>query len=308
MLSLLNNTDKTKFVVAFSGGLDSTVLLHAARQDCIAVHVNHGLSPNADAWAEHCKNIAAEFGVTFFCEQVNAVAKTGQSPEDAARIARYQVLKKYIGQDSCLLTAHTQDDQCETVLLQLMRGAGPKGLAAMPLLSEFSDGEHARPLIDHSRNELLLYATEHNLRWIEDESNTDTTFNRNYIRHKVLPVIKERWPMVNKAVARVARHCANSSDLLDELAQQDLIAVQGSEKNKIAVSGLRQLSSARQKNVLRYWIAQNGSKLPSTAQLEQIISQFVYSANDKHPYFKISAFELRRHNNEIHIQANMPIS
>lgn len=304
MLSLLNNIEKTKFVVAFSGGLDSTVLLHAARENCVAVHVNHGLSPNAAAWAEHCKKIAAQFGVTFFCEQVNATATTGQSPEDAARIARYKVLEKYIDQDSCLLTAHTLDDQCETVLLQMLRGAGPKGLAAMPLFTAFSDGEHARPLIDHSRDELFLYATQNNLSWIEDESNTDTKFNRNYLRHNVIPVLKERWPMVNKAVARVAKHCANSNDLLDELAQQDLITVQGSEKNKISIQGLIQLSSARQKNVLRYWIAQNGSQLPSTAQLEQIISQFVYSANDKHPHFKIQAFELRRHKKEIHIETN----
>lgn len=292
-----------RLVVAFSGGLDSTALLHFVATQfpdrVLAVHIHHGLSPNADAWVEHCVQFCAQLDVEFAVREVNAKAAIGVSPEEAAREARYHALTEFVGANSCLLTAHHCDDQTETVLLQLFRGAGPKGLAAMPALAPFSEGLHYRPLLGTTRQELKSYVAHYRLAFITDESNENEKFDRNYIRHQVLPVIRQRWPSIHRTIGRVALHCAQSTDLIESVAAHDFSKCNGAHPNTLSVKGMQALEPMRQAQVIRFWFHQQQLTLPSTVQLEQIITQFIHSAIDKQPYMVIGTTELRRFADDI---------
>lgn len=237
--------DAGSYWVAFSGGLDSQVLLHAlaAQRKRLpaplgALHVNHNLQPDAPAWAEHCRAVCAALGVEYRVLSVQAQPPAGESPEAAARAARYRVLTGAVPPGGVLLTAHHQDDQAETLLLQLLRGAGPKGLAAMPAAMDvawvarernpgfapLNPGDPVRllrPLLDYSRDELRDYARLHALAWIEDPSNARTDYDRNFLRHEILPRLRERWPSAGATLARAARHQAEAAALLEALAELD---------------------------------------------------------------------------------------
>jgi tRNA(Ile)-lysidine synthase len=207
--------DVDRLWVAYSGGLDSHVLLHAlvsqfapAALRLQAVHVDHGLASDAAAWARHCQRVCAALGVPLRRIRVNARPSKGESPEAAAREARYGALRSLLRGRECLLTAHHQDDQAETVLLQLLRGAGVRGLAAMPRLMPFGAGWLARPLLQWPREALCAYARRQHLDWVEDASNHDKGIDRNLLRQEVIPVLRRRWP----AVCRVlVQHPLNSS-------------------------------------------------------------------------------------------------
>ncbi len=280
-----------RYVLAFSGGLDSHVLLHllakqtasALKSKVLAVHVDHGLQNSSQAWAQHCVSTADALGIPCEVMQVQAAPAPGQSPEAAARQARYAALADWITPDSCLLTAHHQDDQAETLLLQLMRGAGPKGLASMPQQCSFAAGTHCRPLLTVSREQLHNYAMEHNLNWIEDSSNQDQTIDRNFIRQQVLPVLYKRWPQASTTVARSARNCAEHERLAQALAAIDLDGLLDPADNTLSISKLLSLSIERQANVLRYWISQHALPLPNRKRLRELLRQLATSANDRHP-------------------------
>ena len=190
--------------VAYSGGCDSHVLLHslaALRSELSAeikaIHINHGLSPLANEWEEHCRQICTGLSIPYLAISVNAKAK-GISPEEAARHARYTEWEALLNKDEVMLLAHHKDDQAETVLIQLMRGSGVKGLAAMPAKQKFSLGLLCRPLLGFLREEIVSYAVEHNLNWIDDPSNFDTDFDRNFLRQDVIPLLERRWPALKK--------------------------------------------------------------------------------------------------------------
>ena len=211
-----------RFWLAYSGGCDSHVLVHAAAQlrAVVAerifhvVHVDHGLQTASAEWARHCAAVCEELALPFTLLRVDARGSLGESPEAAARHARYRALASLMQAGDCLLTAHHQDDQAETLLLQLLRGGGPHGLAAMPALSPFAAGMHARPMLTFSREELRRYAQRHALQWIDDPSNADSGFDRNYLRNSVMPVLRERWPAVARVLARGAGHQAEAAQLL----------------------------------------------------------------------------------------------
>ncbi|WP_426134341.1 tRNA lysidine(34) synthetase TilS [Pseudomonas sp. PWP3-1b2] len=252
--------------IAFSGGLDSTVLLHLLASlpetetlpTLSAIHVHHGLQAAADAWPSHCQSICDSLGVPLRVMRVQVQA--GASLERAARDARYQAFTEVTGAGEVLLTAQHRDDQAETLLFRLLRGAGVRGLAAMPLHRPLAAGYLVRPLLDVARGELEAYAHKHQLKWIEDPSNADQRFSRNYLRHTVFPTLTERWPHAASSLARCAEHLSEAQSLLDELAQMDLMAADEPSPfpwlplPSLALASLRELSDARQRNALRHWL------------------------------------------------------
>ena len=247
-----------RYYVAFSGGLDSQVLLHALAQlrrelaaPVAAVHIHHGLSPNADRWAAQCDAACAALAIPCEVRHVQARHAAGESREAAARAARYAAFAQILDTDDMLLTAHHQDDQAETLLLMLLRGAGVAGLAGMPAWRGLGRGRLARPLLSLSRQTLRDYALRCGLRWIEDESNFDTSLHRNFLRHEVLPRLREAWPAADRTLARSAAHLGEATELLAELAAGDVTALAGGAAGTLAVGGLVTLSPARARNCRR---------------------------------------------------------
>ena len=293
--------------VAYSGGCDSHALLHSLASlrseitsEVKAIHINHGLSPLANEWEEHCRVICDELNVPYLAIKVDASA-TNKSPEEAARHARYAEWKKLIKKDDVILLAHHKDDQAETVLLQLLRGSGVKGLAAMPAKQTFSLGLLCRPMLGFLREELVSYAADKNLNWIDDPSNFDTDFDRNFLRHDVVPLLESRWPALKKTLSRTASHQADANQLLTELAFQDWHHVH--QNNQIKISALMKLSEKRQRNVLRYWIADVCElTLPSTVQLQRILDEVLTAADDAKPEVIWSGGEVRRYQGLLYSQ------
>ncbi|MDM8349297.1 tRNA lysidine(34) synthetase TilS [Pseudomonas sp. sp1636] len=258
--------DAPAWRVALSGGLDSTVLLHLlaglAQREALpplfAIHIHHGLQALADSWPAACRRLCDELAVPLQVEAVQVQA--GASIEGAARQARYAAFRALLGSGEVLLAAQHRDDQAETLLFRLLRGAGVQGLAAMPLSRPLGAGHLLRPLLNCSRAELQAYADEHRLRWVEDPSNADNRFSRNYLRHQVVPSLTRRWPQATASIARAAEHLGEAGQLLDELAQQDLQAAQALgefawlDLPSLSLAPLRALSDARQRNALRYWL------------------------------------------------------
>ncbi|MCD6055093.1 MAG: tRNA(Ile)-lysidine synthetase [Gammaproteobacteria bacterium] len=311
------NIDIKHWIVAFSGGVDSCVLLHLLQQTTTLpitmVHVNHQLNKNAKAWEDHCKTLCKTWGLECRVETVNAKPAAGQSPEAAAREARYAALEKHITtKNHCLLTAHHQDDQAETFLLQLCRGAGVKGLAAMPVMAAFSEGYLARPLLFCSRKEIVDYAKQHQLTWIDDDTNADPEFDRNFIRHHIIPVLENHWPSVTKTIARAASHCANSSDLNHVLGEIDLAAASGNGFYHLSLDVLKGFSQARQANLLRTWFHSINFPTPSAAQLECILAEVCFADEKANPVFYFSndasGRQLRRYQNHLYAIKVLPKS
>lgn len=299
-----------KLVVGFSGGLDSCVLLHLLAEcrqtlsfQLQAYHVHHGLSPNADAWADFCQDVCSKLNIPFTLSKVEINRNSGTGLEAAAREARYRALQSSGADFICL--AHHQDDQAETLLLQLARGAGVKGLAGMAGLNK----KLLRPLLDVSRVDLERYAKQHQLAWIEDESNIDTKFDRNFMRHEVLPKLEKKYPAIRQTISRAAQHMAEADMLLDELAEMDVTNCQSSQHDsrQLALQPLAALSAVRIKNALRWWLAQHVCDVPSTAQLQQISQQLMHAKADANVKIKVSAdFILRRFHGCAYLVKNMP--
>ena len=296
-----------RFVIAFSGGMDSHVLLHsmvllrASFPDTVlhAMHVDHGLQAKSGEWSEHCRTVCESLNVTCDVLKVDARAKSGESPEAAARDARYQALLNVMQTNDCLLTAHHQDDQAETLLLQLLRGGGPRGLSSMPLCNEFGVGQHCRPLLDFTREQLLQVAKQQQFEWIEDASNFDTGFDRNYLRHEILPKLKERWPAMAQTISRVASHSAEAADLLDVLAQMDLEAVH--DGDALSIQRLLTFDDARKRNLLRFWLRKQDWPLPDTRQMEHILVDVLQANEDRNPCVAWPGAELRRYRDHLYV-------
>ena len=273
--------------VGLSGGIDSTALLAALaelRLDGLrvrAVHVNHGLHPNAKRWSAHCRRLARQLGVPLKVLTVRVARERGGSLEEAARVARYRCFTGQLRSGETLLTAHTQDDQLETVLLQLFRGCGLPGLAAMPAVAPLGPGWLARPLLACSRAQLEAWLRARGLGWIEDDTNLEERFDRNYLRRQVLPAVRQRWPGVAAAVARSARHAAEAQGLLTALARVDL--ERASDGASLSVKALRPLPPDRRRNVLRLWIASGGRTLPDARRLEEIAGPLIDARADANP-------------------------
>lgn len=284
LLTRFNLNRGANLWVAYSGGRDSHVLLHALHQvrqrlpvNLTALHVDHGLNEQSSYWASHCESICKQLQIGFRCTALRLTASRGRSIEEVARQARYEWLKRNIGPGDKLLTAHHRRDQAETLLLQLLRGAGFAGLASMPISSKFGPGFHLRPLLSFSAQALADYAEKHELSWIEDASNIDLSFDRNYLREKILPLLGKRWSGAEKVLARSAGHLAEGMLLLEELAEQDMRIMQITQPvssldygTVLSTDRLTEMSPGRQRNLLRYWIKVSGYRVPATRQLAEI--------------------------------------
>ena len=287
--------------IALSGGRDSAALLHAcaawrdagARVRLVALHIHHGLQDDADAWQCACERMAEAAGVAFHARRVHVETDAGQGVEEAARAARYAALEILCAQTgaSILLTAHHQDDQAETVLLQLMRGAGVDGLAAMPIAREGAV-TLLRPWIDVPRSEIELYAHTHALTWIEDPSNSDARYARNALR-PLLTGMAEHFPAYREALARSAMHLADAAALIDEIAQADLARITSTEG--LDVAELAALSMPRQRAVLRAWLAQAGMRALPTRRLEDLRTQLIDARGDGALCIALPAGQIRRY-------------
>jgi tRNA(Ile)-lysidine synthase len=297
LASLLPDFPDVSLCVALSGGVDSVTLLAAlaARRTrhLRAVHVHHGLHPNADRWTKHCSKLASRLGVPLTVLRVKVGRPRGASLEAAARDARYTAFANALHPGEVLLTAHHQDDQLETVLLQLLRGAGTAGLAAMPEVTAFAKGQLARPLLTRTRAELEAWAREHELSWIEDDTNANEQLDRNYLRRSVLPRVRERWPGAGTAVSRSARHMAEAQRLLDELALADVerAAIGAS----LSAERLRALAEDRRKNALRFWITRAGFRVPDARRLAEIAGPLLDARPDANPHVQWNDTRLERH-------------
>ncbi len=297
--------------VALSGGLDSTVLLQAlnARRGSLpvalhAVHVDHGLNPDSARWAARCQAVCDALDVPLERFAVIVDAVPGASVEAAARDARYEVFRELLEADEVLLTAQHQDDQLETFLLQALRGAGPHGLAAMPRLSRLGRGWLLRPLLDWSRDALEAWAKAQGLEWLDDPSNADERFDRNYLRRQVLPLLKARWPSTAQTVSRSARHCAEAAELADELAAADLAECGGD--GVLHVSALLRLDPPRRRNVLRHWLDWLGFPRPSEKKLEHVLSDVLEAGPDAEPCVAWADVALRRYRDGLYAERERP--
>jgi tRNA(Ile)-lysidine synthase len=274
---------RARLRVAYSGGLDSHVLLHALATlresiaiELSAVHIDHGLQAASASWSEHCARICRELEIPCATSRVTVTGIDAEGTEAAARRARYAAFARMLEPGDHLVTAQQRDDQAETVLLQLLRGAGLAGLAAMPARSRLGCAELLRPLLCFDRRALHEYALRHELHWVEDPSNTNLNLRRNFLRHAVLPRIADQWPEAATNLARSACHAAEAQGLLDELANADLAGCHSADAaypDGLSVAAVGRLSAPRQRNVLRYWLKKQNYRAPSEIQLKSLTDQ-----------------------------------
>ena len=307
-ISLLESHKKIKsMTVALSGGVDSVVLLHLLHQlqkrqnfTLKASHVHHGLSKNADKWVKFCEKLCTKLSVPLDIHYIKLPQKKSLGIEGEARQLRYEKLLQ--AKTDLVVLAHHEDDQAETFLLQLIRGAGVKGLSSM---AHF-DGTRRlwRPLLNTSRVDIERHAEKHKLKWIEDESNQNIDFDRNFIRSKVLPILKNRFNYIIKVISRSSSNLAEAQHLLDNLAQIDLKSNLKSNnyRHKLKVKNLEKLSNARAKNVLRYWLEKNDQMMPSKDLLDELLRQVLTAKKDADLKIELSKeYEIRRYQDEIYI-------
>ena len=322
-----NKITQKKILIAFSGGLDSHVLLHLLSQKPAsdftirAVYIDHGLQAESADWAKHCEKTCNDLGVTFSSIDLSLDIPKGESIEEVARKSRYDALYSNVQENEALVTAHHQNDQAETFLLQLFRGAGVQGLAAMPSLSELEIDNaiylHLRPLLDFSRSDLEQYAKEYNLDYVEDPSNQDSAFDRNYLRNEIMPLLRKRWVGIDKTISRSASIQAETKQLLDEWAEQQITSVLSNHSIKsnagnsrllapLSIQKLLEFSASKQRLLLRYWITKQGFLSPSEKKLQHIFTDLIGAATDKNPVISWQGAELRRYQHCLYLM--LPLS
>jgi tRNA(Ile)-lysidine synthase len=303
-----------RYWVAYSGGCDSTVLLHALATlrdelpvELRALHVNHNLHEAAPEWAAHCHAVSEALGIPLYEVNVDARASKGESPEAAARAARYHIFHEVLAAGDGLLLAHHRDDQAETLLLQLLRGSGPRGLAAMPSHRPLGAGWLGRPLLGFSRRVLCQYADAEGLQWIDDPSNFDTEFDRNFLRQHVMPLLQQRWPAGASTLARTAGLQAEAAELLHQLAEEDWQDTAGPHTGSLRIEALLQLTPERQRNLLRYWIdSVNHLPLPDQQRLGRILIEVIPAAKDAQPCISWPGGQVRRYAGLLYLLAADP--
>lgn len=298
-----------RVVLGLSGGLDSVVLLDILRTlapslgfSLSCLHVNHGISPNASDWAAFCSRLCEKWGISMNIAEVDISPHLASGIEAAARSARYAAFEALDA--DCILLAQHRDDQAETLLLQLFRGAGVKGLAAMAEAGRFKGKLLLRPLLQVPKKALEAHAHERELEWIVDESNADLRFDRNFVRHGLFPRIGERYPAFRETLCRASGHIAEASTLLDELAQIDASGAMG--KGTLSVSRLGELSEARAKNLLRHFFSVNGVRMPSSRRLLEMLKQFSSAKGDSSVAIGHEGYEIRIYRGMIQIVDPLP--
>lgn len=308
-----------RWVVAFSGGLDSMVLLHATvhclaqrrlhalpTQPLQALHVQHNLHPQAATWASHCRALAQQLEVPFHLRCVAVDRSGGRGVEAAAREVRYRAFSDFLLPGDQLLMAHHQDDQIETLLLRLLRGSGPAGVAGIPAQRPLGHASLARPLLALPRTQLRAYADAVQLTWIEDPSNLDPAFDRNYLRHTLRPAIAARWPNHARTLLRSAALAAESAQLLQQLAAIDFSNAPQHRLDRLHIPSLQQLDDARQRNLLRHWLGLNGLPLPDHNRLQRILDEVMPAAADRQPLVNWPGVEVRRYRDFLYAMPPLP--
>ena len=303
--------DHEDVFVAFSGGLDSTVLLHALlhvesidNERISALHANHGLNDDARRWEQWCRQRCREWGVRFRSHRVEPEEIRGRGMEAMAREVRYRWLSGALTDGSVLMTAHHLDDQVETVLAGLFRGSGVRGLAGISAARPFARGWLWRPLLEVPRALIAKYGAVNGLEWIEDPMNTDCRFTRNHLRHEVLPVVREKWPGVDTVIARSARNFLDASELLDEIAESDLLGVpQRSEGgfHTLSIPDLRRYRRPRMINALRRWFVQCGFEAPSRRRLLDVVTSLIERKPEPTCMLSWPGTELRRYRDRLYL-------
>ncbi len=300
--------DHSRLLVALSGGLDSTLLLHLAvhchgHSGAVhAVHINHQLQPNASETESFCRDLCGRLGVPLVVEKVTVGSGENSDGgiEEAARTARYSALEAMVQRRDLVLMAHHGDDQAETVLFRMLRGSGVAGLAGMPFSRDLGPATLVRPLLGFERAELERWARSAGLSWVDDPSNKDQRFDRNFLRHTVLPALRERWPGLNRRLRHTAGACAESEALNRKLAALQWQAV-GGEQNRLPVEGLKTLSLAEQKNLIRWWVRERGFHAPTPGDWQQVIRDLLFAAEDREPEFRSDGFSLRRFQGDLYL-------
>ena len=311
--ALASDNPPARFIVAFSGGLDSTVLLHALERakaefavPIIAIHVEHDLHADSGKWDAHCRAAASALELDYDSIPVVVDRESGLGLEASARAVRYQALQKLMQPGDWLLSAHHQDDQAETLLLNLLRGSGMAGMAGIGVKQAFGPGFLVRPLLDVARAELQAYASSYSLAWLDDPTNAETAFDRNYLRHEILPLLAERWPAASARLARSAELAGEASALLDQLADDDLLSL--GQAQRLEINALAALSDARQRNVLRRAIKRSGLGSAPATRLRQIIDEMIPARADAEPLVHWPGVEIRRYREFIYLLPEFPDS
>lgn len=302
----------SRWVIGFSGGLDSTVLLHLISQwqpvyspstSVMAIHINHQLQSESNEWQRHCESLCQQWGISLHCETIT-VDQSAASLEQAARIARRRVFQQCLKSSDGLMLAHHRDDQVETLLQRLVRGSGPLGLGAMLPFSMQEGMALYRPLLGWDRQQLKKYALYHDLNWIEDQSNQDERFQRNFLRHTILPLWRQRQPGLNQTMSRSAQLCQESAELLDDLARIDCLEKGITiirEDGGLPIATIIQLSVARQRNVLRYWLRQQGASVPSEVNLQRLLQEVMLASLDAQPQVQWADMSVRRYRGTLYV-------
>lgn len=305
IINQLLPADYRRIVIGYSGGIDSHVLLHlcASQTDLnskiTAVYIHHGLQQAADDWGKHCQQQCLCLSVDFKMLKVNALPKAGESPEAAARDARYAALRSFLQPRDVLLLAQHREDQLETVLLQLFRGSGIQGLSAMPASMDFGQGLVLRPLLNISKADIEQYAIRHELHWVDDPSNQSNEFDRNYLRNQIVPLLKQRWPSLDKTVARAALHCGNAAQLLNDWAEQELAEIFDPNDRSLDIVNCLRYNENQRNWLLRHWLLSLSLKPPSQAILNAIVEQVILAKENASPQVYTQGCYIRKYRQKL---------
>lgn len=335
LANLIHKHNSDHLYIGFSGGIDSTVLLHLYAlyhyhslmdnhlipQQSLqsqqsrhplqlkAIHVNHGLNPKAEEWEAHCKDVCRQLNIELIVHKVLNKPIVGQSVEEFAREERYKGFAQILKSNDVLLLAHNQDDQAETVLLQLLRGAGPKGLSAMGECKSLGKAHIYRPFLSITREQITGHAKENQLKWIEDDSNLNDRFSRNYLRQHIFPLLKSKFPAVNDCFARAAQLCAESDFANQYFIEKYLNLNEMGNTSPLSIAQLRQFPGQVQSLILRNWLNQQNLKSPSQIKLHEILRQMLQAKEDSQPFIEWEGGGVRRYRDHIYpinIQNQLP--
>lgn len=300
-----------RYVALVSGGRDSTVLLHALADvgawlaaPVVVLHFDHGLSSEAGGWSRGVENDAERLGLAFHVERL--ALGGGPAPETRARTARYRRLAAWMHPRDCCLSAHHLDDQAETFLLQALRGSGSSGLAGMPALMRFGGGWLGRPLLAWTREELEAWARTRGLHWSEDPANRDLSVPRNWIRHRVWPLLAERWPAAARTLGRSAALAAEADALAQEVGAADLDGLQAAGCEHLPVADLVALSGPRRRNVIRFWLRRRRVPLPSAAKLAELEARFIFADPGSRAKLVWPGAEAHRYRDRVYVLRPLP--
>ena len=307
----INLENYSRIAVAFSGGLDSSVLLHSLvsipefKEKVFAIHVNHGLSPNSKSWIKHCDKFCSGLGVNFI--PLTIELENSKTNENILRKARYEALFSCLKQGDVLCTAHHQDDHIETILFRILRGTGIKGLAGIEKYSQMEGIDLIRPLISYSKKDLLDYANQFEVNWIEDESNEDLSISRNFIRKKVIPNLKnDNWPEYKNSISYLSSKAKEANEILDEIAYLDLKLCASESLDRLSILKIKELSHARAMNVLFTWLGINTHLGVSNKLTDQVYKSIILASESSNPVVTFGkrgekgSFQIRRFNNFLH--------